>query len=62
MVFTTKKSVNVLLVSVFVGAFCCNHRGLMFAGGGAGFQKQSKPPWEIAGTNVNTTSELSPSW
>lgn len=30
----------------------------MFAGGGAGFQKQSKPPWE----NVNLNSEVTPSW
>ncbi|XP_061720265.1 potassium voltage-gated channel protein Shaker isoform X6 [Cydia pomonella] len=33
----------------------------MFAGGGAGFQKQSKPPWENSNANTNTT-ELTPSW
>ncbi|CAG4983986.1 unnamed protein product [Parnassius apollo] len=31
---------------------------LMFAGGGAGFQKQSKPPWD----NANSNTEVTSSW
>lgn len=42
--------------------YLCESPELMFAGGGAGFQKQSKPPWENTNANTNTGADLTPSW
>ncbi|XP_059059753.1 potassium voltage-gated channel protein Shaker isoform X1 [Achroia grisella] len=56
MVFTALYGVCVVLVLYSVQS----KAALMFAGGGAGFQKQSKPPWE--NINANTNTEVTPSW
>lgn len=38
--------------------------GLMFTGAGAGFQNQSKPPWENTSTapTQNNATEITPNW
>lgn len=59
MVIVALNGVVVIVVSVV--ACLDGYPILMFAGGGAGFQKQSKPPWENTNANTNTI-ETTPSW
>lgn len=56
------KESSIYFASEFIQYSVLLYLGLMFAGGGAGFQKQSKPPWETTNANTppnaNNTTEI----